>query len=72
MKESRNWFPMPKKDAIFFIAIVLYVLLFFLPWTYEIKLLDISLVAWGGSLLFFLTPITGILVALSERQDKRK
>lgn len=64
MGKNKNWFKMPKKDVIFLIGIVLYVLMFFLPWTYEIKILGVSLLAWGGALLFLLAPITGIILTL--------
>lgn len=66
---SSNWFHFPKKDAIFFVAIVLYVLLFFLPWTHDVKILNVSLLAWGGALLFLLAPITGIVLALKDPKD---
>ena len=67
MHGNRNWFPLPKKDAIFILFIILYVILMFLPWSHNIKILNISLLAWGAALLFLLAPITGILLTISEK-----
>lgn len=65
-----SWFLIPKKDGIFFIGILVYVVMFFLPWTHEIKILNVSLLAWGGALLFLLAPITGIILTLIDSTDR--
>lgn len=71
MEKKSNWFSMPKKDAILLIGIIIYVIIFFFPWTYDIKILNISLLAWGGALLFLLAPITGMILAFVEKGEKR-
>lgn len=68
--EKNNWFKMPKRDGIFGLSIILYVVLFFLPWSYDIKLLNISLLAWAAALLFLLAPITGLLLTQVEETEK--
>lgn len=67
MEKKSHWFHMPKKDGIFILFLVIYVVLFFLPWSYEMTLLNISLLAWGASFLFLLAPVLGIVLTLAEK-----
>jgi|GEM_PF-4917082 len=69
---NNNWFKIPKRDGIFGVSIVLYVVLFFLPWSYDIKILNISLLAWAAALLFLLAPVTGLVLTLVEKSERNK
>ncbi|WP_096189941.1 hypothetical protein [Evansella halocellulosilytica] len=70
MKENRNWYPMPRGEKWYLIGLVLYVTLFLLPWSYQIELLNVSLVVWGSILLFFIAPIAGLYLVLTENSER--
>lgn len=71
MKE-KNWFPFPRHDGLFIIGLVLYTIIFFSPWTYDVMILNITLLAWGAYLLCILAPVTGILLALRGHDTNLK
>jgi uncharacterized integral membrane protein len=70
MSKNSNWFSVSRHDGIFLIAILLYVVVFFLPWSYDIKILNVSLLAWGAYLLFLFAPIIGICLAFQIKSEK--
>ncbi|UJL45521.1 hypothetical protein KFZ58_14095 [Virgibacillus sp. NKC19-16] len=71
MPNSKNWFRIPLRDGLFLIGLIGYVVAIFLPWSYDIKILNISLLAWGAGLLFLLAPITGIILTLAEKSRRK-
>lgn len=69
MDKKDNWYKLRTGEKFFLVSIIFYVILFFLPWSYNIMILDITLMAWAGLLLFFLAPITGLYLILTEKTE---
>ncbi|MCM3584995.1 hypothetical protein M3182_04445 [Mesobacillus maritimus] len=66
--QENNWFPLPRRDGLFILGLLLYTVIFFSPWTYNVMILNISLLAWGAYLLCILAPLTGIMLALKDKE----
>lgn len=60
MKNKGSWYSLPTYEKIFLIGMIMYVIILFLPWTYHLKILNISSWVWGAQLLQFLIPAVGI------------
>ncbi|MBU8906942.1 hypothetical protein [Desertibacillus haloalkaliphilus] len=71
MNKNKQWFSLPRRDCFFLIGILLYTIIFFLPWSYEITILNITLVAWAAYLLHVLAPIVGILLIIMDKNQGR-
>ena len=69
---SNQWFHLPRRDGLFLLGLVLYPVIFFLPWSYEIKILNVTLLAWGAYLLHILAPVTAIWLILTSRSQSVK
>lgn len=69
--QEKNWFLFPRRDALFILGLIVYTIIFFSPWTYDVMILNISLLAWGAYLLCILAPVTGILLALGEKESSQ-
>jgi glucan phosphoethanolaminetransferase (alkaline phosphatase superfamily) len=61
-----NWFLLQRKEVYFIVGVLLYMLVFFMPWSYNITFLNVSLLAWAAYFMLFLGPIWGILLTLSD------
>ncbi|AXF55353.1 hypothetical protein [Salicibibacter kimchii] len=68
---DKNWFKMPSREGLLIILIVLFLIVFMLPWSYDVTILNISLVAWGGLALLVILPILAILLTW-EKKSVRK
>jgi hypothetical protein len=69
--QEKNWFPFPRRDGLFIFGLIVYTIIFFSPWTYDVMILNISLLAWGAYLLCILAPLGGILLALGEKESSQ-
>jgi hypothetical protein len=69
---SNQWFHLPRRDGLFLLGLVLYTVIFFLPWSYEIKILNVTLLAWGAYLLHILAPATAIWLILTSKSQSVK
>ncbi|MBB6450120.1 hypothetical protein HNR44_002098 [Geomicrobium halophilum] len=65
--KGKKWYKIRPRDGIFLLGIFFYVIVFFLPWSYDVMILNVSLVAWGAYLLHVLVPAVGILLIISEK-----
>ncbi|PIC62692.1 hypothetical protein CSV79_15710 [Sporosarcina sp. P13] len=65
---KKNWFLLSRRNLLFVIALIAYPIIFFLPWSYDILLLEVSLLAWSAFLLSLLAPTIGILLVLTEKE----
>jgi hypothetical protein len=72
LQKKSNWYPIPRRDGVFALGLVLYAVIFFLPWSYDIEILNVSLLAWGAYLLHLIAPIAGILLALRDKPTNQK
>ncbi|MBF7082750.1 hypothetical protein IT084_07125 [Desulfallas sp. Bu1-1] len=68
MLNKKNWFSMPKRELFLLLFLIIYPIVFFLPWTYNIMILNVTLLAWGAYALYFLAPIVSIIVLSSEQR----
>jgi len=64
----KQWFPMKKTDRYFLLGLLVIVVLLFLPWTYEVTIFNISLLAWGAYLLHVLIPAVSIWLIKREKE----
>jgi hypothetical protein len=70
LKNKGNWIVMPLRERIFLVALVVYAVVFFLPWTHDITFLNLSIMVWGTYLLTFMAPIISIIFLLSEKPQR--
>ncbi len=61
MKNS-NWFPVKRQDLFVVLFILVYVIVFFLPWSYDVMFYNISLNAWASLALFIIAPLLSIVI----------
>ncbi|WP_211202225.1 hypothetical protein [Salicibibacter cibarius] len=66
--KEKNWFKMPFREGLLIILIVLFLLVFMLPWSYDITFLNISLVAWGGLSLQLIIPLLAIVLTWENKK----
>ncbi|QQK76563.1 hypothetical protein HUG15_13990 [Salicibibacter cibarius] len=59
---------MPFREGLLIILIVLFLLVFMLPWSYDITFLNISLVAWGGLSLQLIIPLLAIVLTWENKK----
>ncbi|MFZ5633338.1 MAG: hypothetical protein ACOY40_10875 [Bacillota bacterium] len=72
MDKKGNWFPIPRRELYLLLFLVLYPTIFFLPWSYNIMVLNVSLLAWGAYALFFLAPIISIITLMNGHRSSEK
>lgn len=65
--KDENWFKMPFREGLLIILIVLFLIVFMLPWSYDVTILNISLVAWGGLVLHLIIPILAIILTWEKK-----
>jgi hypothetical protein len=58
-----NW-----RQKVNLLIILLYALLIYIPWSMPIKVFGISLMAWLILGLFFVAPVTSLLLIYSEKE----
>ncbi|WP_174732144.1 hypothetical protein [Mesobacillus harenae] len=68
---SNDWFTMKKTDLYFLLGMFGIVVLLFLPFTYEIMIYNISLLAWGAYALHILIPAFAIWLIMRERKAEQ-
>ncbi|QDI90490.1 hypothetical protein EPH95_04260 [Salicibibacter halophilus] len=69
--KDNNWFKMPFREGFLIILIVLFLIVFMLPWSYDVTILNISLVAWAGLALQLVIPILALILTW-EKKNVRK
>lgn len=72
MDKKGNWFPIPRRELYLLLFLVLYPTIFFLPWSYNIMVLNVSILAWGAYALFFLAPIISIITLVMGHRSSEK
>lgn len=65
MKEQR----LTKQERVVLIGLLAFIVLTFLPWTYDIMLAEVSLLAWLLWSLMIVAPGVGIVLALREPRE---
>ncbi|MEB1806503.1 MAG: hypothetical protein LPK26_04205 [Bacillaceae bacterium] len=67
---NKQWYSLPRRDAVLLIGLIVYSAIFFLPWSYNIMIFNVTLLAWGAYGLHLIAPVAAILFILSERTAK--
>ncbi|WP_368503211.1 hypothetical protein AB3N04_13210 [Alkalihalophilus sp. As8PL] len=65
-----NWYRLPKSEGIFLSAIIIYAVIFFLPWSYDVMIMNITLQAWGAYGLHILAPVIAIYLIMQNKETK--
>ncbi len=61
-----NFFPMPRGDRWYILAILLFVVVSFLPWSHSIQVAGMALFGWLMAALMVVAPVVALL-RLRER-----
>ncbi|QQK80479.1 hypothetical protein HUG20_11615 [Salicibibacter cibi] len=69
--KEKNWFKMPFREGLLIILIVLFLIVFMLPWSYDITFLNISLVAWIGLSLQLVIPLLAIALTWENKKENQ-
>jgi len=72
MEKKGNWFHIPRRELYLLLFLVIYPTIFFLPWSYNVMVLNVSLLAWGAYALFFLAPIISIITLVTGNRSSEK
>lgn len=64
---NKQWYSLPRRDCVLLIGLIVYSAIFFLPWSYDIMIFNVTLLAWGAYGLHLIAPVVAILFILSER-----
>lgn len=72
MDKKGNWFPMPRRELYLILFLIIYPTIFFLPWSYNVMFLNVSMLAWGAYALFFLAPIISIITLVTTHKNSLK
>ncbi|WP_209123136.1 hypothetical protein [Alkalihalobacillus sp. BA299] len=67
---NKQWYSLSRRDSCLLIGIIVYSLIFFLPWSYNIMIFNVTLLAWGAYGLHLIAPIVAILFILNDSKSK--
>lgn len=67
---GNDWYRVPKSEGWLLLCLIVYAVIFFLPWSYDVMILNVTLQAWGAYALHILAPVAAIMLILKSR-DKQ-
>ncbi|WP_054635891.1 MULTISPECIES: hypothetical protein [Bacillaceae] len=65
-----NWYRLPKGEGWFLVGIFLYAGVFFLPWSYDVMILHLTLQAWGAYALHLIAPVVAIYLIIRSKSKE--
>ena len=72
MQKKKNWYSLPKHEIYLLLFLIIYPTIFFLPWSYNIMFLNVSLLAWSALVLSIVAPVISIIMLVNEHKFSLK